>query len=273
MGLDIKDYLKRYNIKPNKLMGQNFLMPGKIADDIINALSIRGNDCVVEVGPGLGQLTFKLADKAGKVVAVEKDKNLSKILREIIKNSGVENIEVIEGDILKFNFESKNLKPSYKLVGNIPYYLTSFLIRKLLELELGPSVIVLMVQKEVAQRICAKPPKMSILSCAVQFYGKPEIIDYISKNNFYPKPRVDSAVLKIIPSVRHLKVDNINFFFKIVKLGFRQPRKQILNNLKALPGGRDYWQKILDSCKIKCNLRPGELSLDDWVGIYEAARQ
>jgi len=271
--IDFKKILKDNNLIPNKLMGQNFLVSEKIVNDIVEALNIVENDIVVEIGSGLGQLTFKLAEKAKKVIAIEKDKYLVEILNREINKKNIKNIEVINEDVLKFNFYNILLNKKYKVVGNIPYYLTSALLRKLLELENQPNLIVFTVQKEVAERICAQPPKMSILSCAVQFYADVKFLKKISKKNFWPMPKVDSAIIRIIPRKKFLNVDNVVLFFKIVKSGFKQPRKILLNNLMSLNENQNYWKKILDLCKIKPDVRAEILSLDDWVKIYEAVQK
>ncbi|MFN3302081.1 MAG: 16S rRNA (adenine(1518)-N(6)/adenine(1519)-N(6))-dimethyltransferase RsmA, partial [Patescibacteria group bacterium] len=163
----------------------------------IKSANLSKDDVVLEIGPGTGILTLELAKRAKKVIAVEKDEKMIEILKDVLKNSGIQNVQIIKGDILKLLTSHFQLPTSFKVVGNIPYYLTSRLLRNLLELKKKPKLIVLMVQKEVAQRICAKPPKMNLLAVSVQFYGKPEIVSYVSKKSFWPRPKVDSAIIKI----------------------------------------------------------------------------
>jgi len=203
----IKEILSKYSARPSKGLGQNFLIDKNVLKKIIGAADLNKNDVVLEVGPGIGTLTQELAKNAKKVIAVEKDKIMIKILGETLKD--YKNIEIINGDILrilnfKFSILNQNLISqfsNYKVVSNIPYYLTSPLIRKFLESDNKPSEIILMVQKEVAQRICSKPPDMSLLAVSVQFYADVKIISYVSKNCFLPVPKVDSALIKIVPAV------------------------------------------------------------------------
>ena len=196
---ELKKLLKKYNLRPSRRLGQNFLVDEKVLRKIIEAAELSKNDIVLEIGPGIGNLTVKLAKRVKKVVAVEKDQRMIEILKETLKD--FKNVKIIKADILKFSPKIYNLKSKiYKVVANIPYYLTSPLIRKFVEtVEVKPQLLVLMVQKEVAQRICTKPPDMSILAVSVQFYAKAEIISFVSKKSFWPQPKVDSAIIKIIP--------------------------------------------------------------------------
>ena len=224
----VKALLLEQGLKPEKKLGQNFLVNKKILQKIIEAAEITRKDTVVEIGSGIGNLTQELAKKAEQVLAIEKDPEMCKLLLE---RPSMGNVKVIQGDVLKIPLSELAPHGAFKVVANLPYYIASPVIRKLLEAERPPESMVLMVQKEVGQRICAKPPKMSLLAVSVQFYGKPKIISYVSKKDFWPQPKVDSAVIKIVPH----KPDEISvdpqLFFTIVKAGFSQPRKQILNNL------------------------------------------
>jgi len=221
----IKEILSKYSARPSKGLGQNFLIDKNVLKKIIGAADLNKNDVVLEVGPGIGTLTQELAKNAKKVIAVEKDKIMIKILGETLKD--YKNIEIINGDILrilnfKFSILNQNLISqfsNYKVVSNIPYYLTSPLIRKFLESDNKPSEIILMVQKEVAQRICSKPPDMSLLAVSVQFYADVKIISYVSKNCFWPSPKVDSAIIKIIPGRIKIKLTQF-YFLKLLKPDF-----------------------------------------------------
>ena len=236
-----KKLFKKYSARAKKGLGQHFLIDQKILQKIIRVANLKSEDIILEIGPGIGTLTLELAKKVKKVIAIEKDPKMIEILKELLKN--LKNVKIIEGDILKiFNFQFSIFKqiPSsklqapknYKLVANIPYYLTSPLIRKFLEAKNPPKLMVLMVQKEVAERICAKPPDMNLLAVSVQFYSRPEIISFVSKKSFWPSPKVDSAILRIAPLINtDKKLINADLFFRIVRAGFSQPRKQILNNL------------------------------------------
>ncbi len=260
-------------LKPNKLLGQNFLRDRSALAKIIKTADLKAGERVLEVGPGLGALTEELAKHAGRVVAVEKDKNLAKLLQE--KFAAAPNVKIVSDDILKIldlgiDHLFKNLKlkiKNYKVVANIPYYLTSHLIRLLLELPNPPQDIVLLVQREVAQRICAQPPKMSLLAISVQFYAQPQIIAKVPKGAFWPQPKVDSAIIKITPQSKRAKID-AKQFFKVAKAGFSQPRKQLLNNLSAgLKIPRPQIADFLAQAGLNPQQRAGTLTLDDWLKL------
>jgi len=258
---NVKNILEKFSAKPKKSLGQNFLIDKNILQKIIEASDIKSTDIILEVGPGVGTLTQELAKKAKQVIAVEKDKAMIEILKENLKD--FKNVEIINEDILKFKVP--NLK--YKVVANIPYYLTSPLIRKFLEEGTLPQEIILMIQKEVAERICAKVPDMNLLAVSVQFYAEPKIAFNVSKNCFWPIPKVDSAIIKITPRVNS---DNIspNLFFKIVKAGFSQPRKQIGGNLsKMLKIKKPEIDDILIKNNITPNQRAETLTISDWKNL------
>ncbi len=240
----IKRELGALGIKPNKSLGQNFLVNEGVYKKIAAALEIKGDDIVVEIGPGLGALTEHLAKSGAEIIAVEKDREFAAYLKK--KFSGRKNVRIIEGDVLKFNPADYRLQTTnYKLIGNIPYYLTSHLLRIVLEGWPKPEVIVLMLQKEVAQRITARPPNMSLLAVSVQYYAEPEIVSYVSAGSFYPPPKVDSAITKLeirkrpglcsrscfggVDKIKNRKNDKD--FFRIVRAGFSGKRKQLINNL------------------------------------------
>lgn len=257
--MSIKNQLKEYNLKPNKRLGQSFLINKKVLQKIIKTANISKNETVLEIGPGLGVLTKELAQKAKKVIAIEKDKQMADALKEILKD--YKNVEIIIGDALSI------LKTSPKVVANIPYYLTSPLIRLLLESDNPPEQMILLVQKEVAQRICAKPPKMNLLAISVQFYAKPKIISYVSKSSFWPEPKVDSAIIKIANIKKPENID-IKKFFKLVKAGFSHPRKQLVNNLsKELNIEKEKIKKALAECNLNIQARAQNLSVEDWQGL------
>jgi 16S rRNA (adenine1518-N6/adenine1519-N6)-dimethyltransferase len=263
----LKEILKKYKAFPIKRLGQNFLIDQNVLKKILEAAELLKRDIVLEVGPGIGNLTVELAKKAKKVIAVEKDKRMVEILKERLKEEKIENVEIVNEDILKF-LPSFKLKWSYKVVANIPYYLTSRLIRNLLEMKRKPKLIVLMVQKEVAQRICAKPPKMNLLAVSVQFYAKPEIVSFVSKNCFWPRPKVDSAIIKISSIKKQKATKEEKLFFKIVKAGFSHPRKQLINNLsEGLRKDKKIVEEWLLSCSISPNKRAENLSVKDWKKI------
>ena len=250
--------------KPKKSLGQNFLKSEKIAEEIVSAGEVGSDDIVLEVGPGKGILTEKLLEKAKKVIAVEKDEQLVKFLKDKFKNNP--KLEIIRGDILKFNLMSRRDLDirCYKIIANIPYYITSRFLRTFLESDCQPSLMVLMVQKEVAERIVAKGKLArrrggeSLLSISVKAYGRPETIRNVSAGYFSPAPKVDSAVIKISNISKNF-FQNINEkkFFEVVKKGFSQKRKMLINNLKAQ-------KDDFTACNIDEKARAGNLSLEQW---------
>jgi 16S rRNA (adenine1518-N6/adenine1519-N6)-dimethyltransferase len=265
----IKEILEKFETRADKRLGQNFLIDKNALQKVVDASDIKSDDIVLEVGPGIGVLTQELAKKANKIIAVEKDKTMIEILKETL--SEYKNIEIINADILKLDPKIYALNP-YKVVANIPYYLTSLLIRKFLESKNPPTKIILMLQKEVAQRICAKPGKMSLLSVSVQFYAEPKIVSYISKNCFWPAPKVDSAIIKIIPRSQTSRptggLTSPDSFFKVVKAGFSQPRKQLLGNLaKMLKLDKKEVEAWLSKNNIKPTQRAETLSVEDWQNL------
>jgi 16S rRNA (adenine1518-N6/adenine1519-N6)-dimethyltransferase len=265
---NVKNLLEKYGAKPLKRLGQNFLINKKVLKEIIRASNLTKDDTILEIGPGIGTLTQELAKKAKRVIAIEKDKKMVQILRDILKDFN--NVEIIQEDILKLpiTYYALRIISSYKVVANLPYYIVSPIIRKFLELtEVKPLEMILMVQKEVAQRICGKPPNMSILAVSVQFYAKPEIISYVPRGSFWPQPKVDSAIIRL--KIKNLKLKiNKDLFFKIVKAGFSHPRKQIANNLsKMLKLNKETVKKWLAGSDIKPTQRAETLTVKDWVKL------
>jgi len=259
----IKSILSKYQIHPKRYMGQNFLIDENVLEKIIESAELSKNDTILEIGPGLGILTIELAKRVKKVIAIEKDKTLYQTLKKILEKQKINNVELINGDILNTSYKLQ--ATSYKLIANLPYYITSPVIRKFLEAEQKPEIMILMVQKEVAQRITAKPPKMSILSVAVQFYAEPEIITYVSKKSFYPKPKVDSAIIKIIPrpyvgrATSHINTEK---FFNLVKRGFSAKRKMLKNNIPEID---------FEKLGLNPKVRAENLSIDDWLKVFHSS--
>ncbi|MFA6097189.1 MAG: 16S rRNA (adenine(1518)-N(6)/adenine(1519)-N(6))-dimethyltransferase RsmA [Candidatus Paceibacterota bacterium] len=265
----INALLNRYGIHPNKVMGQNFLIDEMALEKIINAAELSEKDHVLEIGPGLGTLTQELSKRSGKVVAIEKDKSLAKLLQGKFKN-----VEIIEGDVLKLNVNEVAEKSfqgqMYKLVANIPYYITSKIIKYFLEISKQPELMVLLVQKEVAQRICEKAGKHSVLSLSVQIYGEPEIISFVTRDSFYPAPEVDSAIIRI-KNIRKDKGDEYyRKMFRMIKIGFSSKRKKLSSNLSGgLHLEKSEVEKKLSAIGIGPNARAQELSLQDWERVME----
>lgn len=266
----IKELLSKHKAFASKGLGQHFLIDKGVLKDIIEAADLKKKDIVLEVGPGIGTLTKELAEKAKKVIAVEKDVKMMEILKDTLKDFN--NIEVVSGDILEISdTRYKILDTKYKLVANLPYYITSPVIRKFLEsTEVCPPTMVLMVQKEVAQRICSEPPDMSLLAVSVQFYAKPEIIRYVSKSSFWPQPKVDSAVIKISPLIQQ-KSTLTPLFFKIVRTGFSHPRKQLINNFSTgFVTDRQQVEQWLINNRINPSQRAETLSVEDWINLTKS---
>jgi 16S rRNA (adenine1518-N6/adenine1519-N6)-dimethyltransferase len=262
-----KQLLGKYNLKPVHHRGQNFLIQNKILDKIIGVARLKKDDVVLEVGPGLGFLTEKLLPRVKKVVAVELDKNLIKILEEEFKE--IKNLEVRSGNILKFSAEELKLK-KYKVVANLPYNITSKFIRNFLEEDIKPEEMVLMIQREVAQRIVAKPGQMSMLSLSCQFYADCKVEFLVGKGNFLPAPKVDSAVIKLKIKKEIDGVDDRKLF-KIAKIGFSSKRKKLLGNLsKGLKLDKSELTDIFKKIEINSNTRAQELKIQDWIKLSKS---
>ncbi len=294
----LSSLLKKYNLHPRKGLGQNFLTDPFHLDKIIDAAELTLDDTVLEIGPGPGTLTRLLTEAAGHVIAVELDSGMINLLQN--EFDYYSNLSIIQADILKVSidsllpevskqlpvigeqlsdakFESKTqiLKPGlvpYKVVANLPYYITSAVIRHLLEAAHKPTRLVVTVQKEVAQRIVAKPGKMSVLAISVQFYGQPELVHHIPAGAFYPPPKVDSAVVRVdtYPHPR-IAVTDIDDFFRVVKAGFSQKRKQLKNSLAG--GLRRPTSEIvgaLEQAGIVPSRRAETLSLEEWGRLVAA---
>jgi 16S rRNA (adenine1518-N6/adenine1519-N6)-dimethyltransferase len=230
--LDAASLLKQYGLRANKSLGQNFLQDSSALENIFMAAEIESTDSVLEIGPGLGSLTRYLAVSAKEVVAVELDPKLIPPLNAVL--ALYSNVRVVQGDILKLPPGELVDAQEYIVVANIPYYITSAVIRHLLESAVKPRRIVLTIQKEVAERICAGPGDMSLLALSVQVYGKPEITARIPAHAFFPLPAVDSAVLRVdIYHQPRIEPGLLKTFFRLTKAGFSQKRKTLRNSLSA----------------------------------------
>lgn len=253
------------NIKAKKSLGQNFLKSKTALRDMLVAGEVGGNDIVLEAGPGKGILTGELLKKAGKVIAVEKDDALIEFLRDKFSleiTSG--KLELVHGDILEFDPSVLKLTAnSYKLIANIPYYITGQFLRKFLSSENQPSKMVILLQKEVVKRITANDGKESILSISVKAYGKPKNIGKVSKENFSPKPKVDSAIL-LIDNISRDFFNGIDEekFFEIVKAGFAHKRKLLMRNLEHSKDSP--WNKIFETCGIPPKARAEDIKIEQW---------
>lgn len=253
-----------------KSLGQNFLKCEWVITTMVHAGEIGPTDTVLEIGPGTGVLTRPLAKAARRVIAVEKDEGLSHELKEKMKKEKYTNVFIEAGDILHFLPQLKSLydieKTGYKVVANIPYYLTSRLLRILFEEKPAPRTIILTIQKEVAERLTAKPPQMNLLALSAGCFGASRIIKKIPASCFLPQPKIESSVIKITPhdSVHAREKDDINGIFSVAKPAFSQKRKTLGRSLK-----NKFPKKDIEDCFQKCQLpllsRPQELSLDQWA--------
>ena len=262
--LDVPALLRQYGLRPDKSLGQNFLLDESALRRVLEAAQVSGQDTVLEIGAGLGSLTCYLAGQAQRVVAVELDANLLPPLRQVL--SPYTNVTLIHGDILALDPAQLLLEAGYLVVANIPYYITSALIRHLLEARLLPRRLVLTVQKEVAQRICASPGDLSLLALSVQVYGLPQIVDTIPAGAFYPPPNVDSAIIRVeLYPMPRIPPQLLEAFFRLSKAGFSQKRKTLRN---ALAGGLGWSTAqsgaLLQAAQIDPFRRAESLSMDEW---------
>ncbi len=265
--------LKQHRLRADKNLGQNFLQDPLALEKIVAAAEIQKTDSVLEIGPGLGSLTRYLSVTARDVVAVELYPKLAAVLQGVIKSCA--NVRLIQADILSCSPKELGLPENYIVAANIPYNITSAIIRHLLESKPKPRRIVLTIQKEVAERICETPPDMSLLALSVQVYGKPSISARIPAGAFFPTPKVDSAIVKIeiypeplIPSPL------LPVFFKLSKAGFGQKRKTLRNSLAAgLKISTREAEALLANSKIDPQRRAETLSIEEWKALSEQLRQ
>ena len=265
--LDAAALLKRHGLHARRALGQNFLQDPQALEKILAAAEIQPGDTVLEIGPGLGSLTRYLAVFSEKVVAVELDEHLLPPLRAVI--SPFRNVRLIHGDILKLSPKELILAEEYVVVANIPYYITSAVIRHLLENEPKPRRVVLTIQKEVAQRICASPGDMSLLALSVQVYGRPRIAAHIPAEAFFPAPKVDSAVLVVdIYPAALIGEEILDTFFKLSKAGFSQKRKTLRNALASgLHISPAQAANLLARADIDPQRRAETLSIQEWESL------
>ena len=261
--------LKKYGLRANKKLGQNFLINEEIINEIVEKADVQKNDVIIEIGPGLGSLTAKLLENAKKVIAIELDPNMSKILKE--RFSLYDNFELIENDVLKVNLQEIIFEyESVKVVANLPYYITTPIIMKLLEDKLKLKSITVMVQKEVGERFCAKPnsKEYGAITISINYYTKPEVIIDVPKENFEPVPEVDSCVIKLdIRDVPPVSLKNEKEFFNLVKAGFSQRRKTINNSLASMEKTKEQVKNVLEKLNIDPKLRAENLTIEQFAEI------
>lgn len=265
-----KQLLDQFNLQPKKSLGQNFLFDENVLARIVDTAVLTTTDTILEIGPGLGALTKLLAERVQQVTAVELDDRFLPILQKELAN--YDNVTLIHGDILEQNPETLFNEP-YKVVANVPYYITGAILRHLLTAAQKPTTMVLTVQKEVAERMTAVPPNMSLLSVSTQFYGRSERITTIKAGAFWPRPDVDSAVIKIdLYDERPLPFNEENAFFTLVKAGFSQKRKQLHNNLRQLDLDRNQVADLLQATNIDGRRRAQTLTIEEWIALYKIWR-
>lgn len=262
--LNAADLLKQYGLRADKRLGQNFLQDPYALEKIVKAAEIHPTDTVLEIGPGLGSLTRYLAAAAQEVVAVELDDKLFPPLEAVI--APYNNIQLLHGDILGVEPKEIIQQQDYLVVANIPYYITSAVIRHLLESNPKPRRIVLTIQKEVSERICAGPGDMSLLALSVQVYGQPRIAARIPAGAFYPAPKVDSSVLVIdIYPAPVVPLDLLDTFFLLIKAGFSQKRKKLRNSISAgMHQSPAKTEILLRAAEIDPQRRAETLDLEEW---------
>jgi len=270
-----KKLLRRFGLKARKGLGQHFLVDDEAMDAVVAAADLDSTDTVIEVGPGLGIMTARLAEKAGWVIAIELDNKLADILRKTLP---YDNIVILNEDVLgtdpKTMLQGRppvipSVLSPYKVVANLPYYITSPVLRHFLEASVKPEVMVVMVQKEVAGAICAGPGKRSVLSISVQFYGRPSIIAHVPAASFYPAPEVDSAVVRIDVYPRPPVDADEEGFFQLVRAGFTASRKQVANSLaQGLKLHKDEVIKLLGKARIDPKRRAETFTLEEWAALW-----
>lgn len=261
--------LNELDIRPRKGLGQNFLIDQGIIDKIVAASNIAPTDNIVEVGPGIGALTRSLVQTQACINAFEIDGILADSLKVALDNP--ENLTVVKSDILKCQMSDYFDNKPYKVVANLPYYITSPIIRHFLENDPAPESLTIMVQYEVAKTIMAKPGEMNLLALGVQMYGNVSLVTKVSKGCFYPAPKVDSAVIKVVPYDKALisRAEQEDFF-TLARAGFAQVRKQIQNPLSHVLGlSKETVYEILNNSQIDPTRRAETLSIDEWLKLFE----
>lgn len=262
------------NVIAKKSLGQHFLNNEEALRQIVEAADLQSHDCVLEIGPGTGVLTCKLLERTEKVLAIEKDQSLAAGLKDRFQVLVEQRkLFVFSDDILKINISDvleKYEMEKYKVVANIPYYITGKIIRLLIDAEHSPESIVLLIQKEVAERICAGPGRMNKLSTIVQYFGSTEIVATVPRESFDPVPEVDSAILKIIPHKKgkNKSCEDRDALLRIIKIGFSSPRKKLINNLSAgLKISKSETEKILKESDVDIKTRAQDMDIGGWKRI------
>ncbi len=269
--LNIRQILRRHNLWPKKQLGQSFLEDESALEKVVAAAELQPTDTVLEIGPGLGSLTRHLARATQRVIAVEIDSGLLPPLEEVLRP--YDNVDVILADILRLDLAKvEGLAPGYIVVANIPYYITSAIVRHLVEAPVRPARIVLTVQREVAERMVAQPDDMNMLAVSVQFYTVARVGAKLAAGAFYPRPEVDSAVIRLdVRPEPAVAVPSVEGFFRVVKAGFSQKRKQLRNSLAGgLQLEHTQADTLLASAGIDPQRRAETLTLPEWAAVATA---
>jgi len=274
-----KKLLRRFGLRARKGLGQHFLVDSAVMETVVSAADLTPEDTVIEVGPGLGIMTDELAKRAGWVIAIELDNKMAAVLHKTLSHDNVVilNEDVLGTDpaeLLRAQGEFPQTFSPYKVVANLPYYITSPVFRHFLEASVKPEVMVVMVQKEVAEAITAEPGKRSVLSISVQFYGRPSIVTQVPASSFYPKPEVDSAVVRIDVYPRPpVNVDEEGFF-KLVRAGFTASRKQVANSLaQGLKLPKSEVLAVLEKASIDPQRRAETFTLEEWATLWKVVHE
>lgn len=265
----VKNILRQFKTKAKKNLGQNFLVNDSVINEIVAAADISRNEKILEIGPGLGFLTDKLLTKSGQVVLIEKDRYFYQYLNQKYQDNN--QIEIIEGDVLRLDLIKHGFSNfNFKIVANLPFYISGKFLRIILDGKIKPSKMVLVLQKELAQRIIADPGKHSLLSLSVQYYADAQLKGIIERKNFFPRPQVDSAIIDITPYQKKYNDEFTKSFFRVLRIAFSSRRKQLHNNLAAgLKCTHDEIKYILVDSGLKINIRAQQLSLKQWFDLYE----
>lgn len=260
-----QNYMDKIKAKksPKKSLGQNFLTDESVLLDIVEAIRPASGETIVEIGPGHGALTLPLLESGAKIIGIEKDERLAAQLKTYDSR-----LEIIEGDALiklpELAEGHKSLVDGYKLCGNIPYYITGHLFRVIGEIDNKPSMIVFMIQKEVAERICARAGEMNLLAASIQIWAKPEIVRFVGAKAFDPQPKIDSAVIKLVPHTEALlKEKELQKYYDLLRVVFKQPRKTIFNNLRDGGFPADKIELALKRIDMDLKARPQDLNIEN----------
>ncbi len=270
----LKNLLKHHKLNPNKTYGQNFLMDETILEDMIDEAKVKAGDMVLEVGPGIGNLTERLLQHGAKVLSIEKDPQFLNVLKSLAKEFNTKEeskfwYEVT--DALIFNFSERLKGQPYKVVANIPYYITGKIVQLFLRAAHKPQSMTLLMQKEVAYNICAKPGELNLLAISVQLFANPKVVGVVPGHKFYPAPKVDSAVIHIdIPKKPKFTIPDEKKLFRILRACFSGKRKQLHNTLTNNLGlEKQTVLQVLEDLKIDPMIRPQQLTIDQWLALTE----